>query len=138
MVNLSSFSSHNLAYVMLWPYLCQAAKSSVIRSSWSAAPIPLDHLLQFCFSCLTIKAKSKERKDGIYTNDTLFCPSSIYCTEDIFFLWCAVCLTCPESRHTVITMMEVKGMCALFKKLSFELVISDLFNLKSGGEKVKL
>ena len=34
---------------MLWPYLRQAAKAPVIRSSWSVAPIPLDHLLQLIF-----------------------------------------------------------------------------------------
>ena len=34
------FSSCNLVYVMLWPYLCQAAKAPIIRSSWSFAPIP--------------------------------------------------------------------------------------------------
>ena len=36
------FSSCNLVYVMLWPYLCQAAKAPIIRSSWSFAPIPSD------------------------------------------------------------------------------------------------
>lgn len=97
-VKLSSFSSCNLVYIMLWPCLCQAAKAPVVRSSWSAAPIHLDHLLQLFFLINHKRLKAKKGKMVmVYTPMTPYSVQLLYiCTEDIFFLWCAICLTCPD------------------------------------------